>query len=105
MVNRHAGPSRKSVTGDPWPVDKRYGPTDRYDDGTSGEVDLSDLGGRGVFTAWEDRAFFDAVRLRGHGAVEWGAGIDLCPDAMCLRLTGKSPEEVFPVLGSIQADA
>ena len=77
----------------------------RYDDGTSGEVDLSDLAGHGVFKAWEDRAFFDAVRLGPHGAIEWGAGIDLCPDAMYLRLTGKSPEEVFPTLGSIHVDA
>ena len=28
----------------------------RYDDGASGEVDLSDLAGRGVFAAWIDRA-------------------------------------------------
>ncbi len=77
----------------------------RYDDGTSGEVDLSDLAGRGVFKAWEDRTFFDAVRLGSHGAIEWGGNIDLCPDAMYLRLTGKSPEEVFPTLGSIHVDA
>jgi hypothetical protein len=77
----------------------------RYDDGTHGEVDLSDLAGRGVFTAWEDRAFFDAVRLGSHGAIEWGADIDLCPDAMYLRLTGRSPEQVFPALGAIQVDA
>ena len=47
----------------------------RYDDGTEGEVDLSDL------------------------------AIDLCPDAMYLRLTGKSPEAIFPRLRSVPADA
>jgi len=26
----------------------------RYDDGTEGKVDLSDLAGRGVFKAWDD---------------------------------------------------
>jgi hypothetical protein len=77
----------------------------RYNDGTSGEVDLSDLAGRGVFKAWEDRAFFDTVRLGAHGAIEWGGNIDLCPDAMYLRLTGKSPEQLFPILGTIHADA
>lgn len=77
----------------------------RYDDGTAGEVDLSDLAGRGVFRAWNDDAFFSSVRLSSGGAIEWGAGIDLCPDAMYLRLTGKSPEEVFPALRSVHADA
>ena len=76
----------------------------RYDDGVNGEIDLSDLAGRGVFTAWEDIAFFNSVRLGSHGAIEWGADIDICPDAMYLRLTGKSPEEIFPSLGSIHTD-
>jgi len=75
----------------------------RYDDGTEGEVDLSDIAGRGVFKAWDDPAFFNAVRLGSHGALEWGTDIDICPDAMYLRLTGKSPEEVFPALKSVHA--
>lgn len=29
----------------------------RYDDGTEGEVDLSDLAGRGAFKAWEEDVF------------------------------------------------
>jgi hypothetical protein len=77
----------------------------RYDDGTEGEVDLSDLAGRGVFEAWSDPAFFNAVRLASHGAIEWGSDIDLCPDAMYLRLTGQSPEDLFPRLKSTHADA
>jgi hypothetical protein len=77
----------------------------RYDDGAEGEVDLSDLAGRGVFQAWSDTTFFNSVRLASHGAIEWGPEIDLCPDAMYLRLTGKSPEEVFPSLRSVPADA
>ena len=77
----------------------------RYDDGTEGEVDLSDVADRGVFKAWNDRAYFEAVRLGSHGAIEWGTDIDICPDAMYLRLTGKSPEEVFPALKSVRVDA
>jgi hypothetical protein len=77
----------------------------RYDDGTEGAVDLSDLAGRGVFKAWGDATFFSAVRVASHGAVEWGSDIDLCPDSLYMRLTGRSPEEVFPVLRSIHADA
>jgi len=77
----------------------------RYDDGTEGEVDLSDVAGRGVFKAWNDPELFNAVRLGSHGAIEWGTEIDICPDAMYLRLTGKTPEEVFPALKSVHADA
>jgi uncharacterized protein DUF2442 len=77
----------------------------RYDDGLEGEVDLSDLAGRGVFMAWNDPAVFAAVRLGSHGAIEWGAEMDLCPDALYLRLTGKSPEDLFPTLKSIHAEA
>jgi len=77
----------------------------RYDDGTEGEVDLSDLAGRGVFKAWNDAAFFNAVRIASHGAIEWGSDVDICADAMYLRLTGKSPEEIFPSLKSVHADA
>ncbi|OFW05399.1 MAG: hypothetical protein A3H96_07715 [Acidobacteria bacterium RIFCSPLOWO2_02_FULL_67_36] len=77
----------------------------RYDDGVEGEVDLSDLVGRGVFQAWDDSDVFAAVRLGSHGAVEWGSEIDLCPDALYLRLTGKAPEDLFPTLKSIPADA
>lgn len=77
----------------------------RYDDGVEGEVDLSDLAGRGVFKAWSDPTVFSAVRLGAHGAIEWGADIDICADAMYLRLTGKSPEDVFPGLKSTHVDA
>ena len=60
-----------------------------YDDGTSGAVDLSHLAGQGVFAAWHDRAFFEAVRLSESGGITWGNNIDLCPDDLYLRLTGK----------------
>lgn len=60
-----------------------------YDDGTSGAVDLSHLAGQGVFAAWHDRAFFEAVRLSESGGITWGNDIDLCPDDLYLRLTGK----------------
>jgi hypothetical protein len=76
-----------------------------YDDGAEGTIDLSDLAGRGVFRAWGAPAFFQAVRLGSHGAIEWGSEIDLCPDAMYLRLTGKSPAEFFPAIRSVDVDA
>ena len=42
----------------------------RYDDGTEGEVDLSDVAGRGVFEAWNETTFFNSVRLASHGAID-----------------------------------
>ena len=60
----------------------------RYSDGVSGEVDLSDFAGRGVFSAWNDQSVFESVRLDEYGAVAWGDDIDLCADALYARLTG-----------------
>lgn len=77
----------------------------RYDDGVEGEVDLSDLQGRGVFKAWEDPEFFRSVRIAAHGAIEWGTELDLCPDALYMRLTGRTPEELFPTLRPPHVDA
>ena len=77
----------------------------RYDDGAEGEIDLSDLAGRGVFRAWDAPSFFAGVRLGSHGTVEWDSDIDMCPDSLYLRLTGKSPEEIFPNLRSVHAGA
>ena len=69
-----------------------------YDDGAEGEIDLSDVAGRGVFEPLlEERAFAD-VRVGPSGQITWSAELELCPDAMYLRLTGKSPGQVFPGL-------
>jgi Protein of unknown function (DUF2442) len=67
----------------------------RYQDGTEGEVDLTHLAGRGVFVVWDQEGVFDQVRTGPHGAIEWPGDVDLCPDAVYLRLTGKRPEEIF----------
>ena len=67
----------------------------RYSDGAAGEVDLSDLAGRGVFAAWNDRSFFETVHLSEGGAIAWGEELDLCPDALYMEITGKSVAEVM----------
>ncbi len=77
----------------------------RYNDGVEGEVDLSGLAGRGVFAAWNDVAFFNAVRLSTHGAIEWGADLDICPDSMYLQITGKSIDALAASPGSVHAGA
>ncbi len=58
----------------------------RFNDGTEGDVDLSDFLKRddkylGVFVPLRDPAFFSRVGLC-HGAVTWPGEIDLAPDNM-----------------------
>lgn len=65
----------------------------RYDDGASGTVDLSDYAGRGVFAKWLEPGVFEQVRLTEAGHPEWPGEIDLCPDSLYMRLTGKRPDE------------
>lgn len=77
----------------------------RYSDGEQGEVDLSDLAGRGVFSAWDAAGSFESVRVGPHGEVAWDEDIELCADAVYMRLTGKAAEEVFPALKRIVVDA
>jgi hypothetical protein len=53
----------------------------RYADGVEGEVDLSDLSGRGVFRTWADRKVFEAVHVDESGAIVWNEELDLCPES------------------------
>lgn len=69
-----------------------------FSDGFHGEVDLSDLAGRGVFSAWKDYDVFRRAGIGDAGELVWPGGIDLCPDALYLRATGKKPEDIFPAL-------
>jgi hypothetical protein len=69
-----------------------------FSDGSKGEVDLSDLAGNGVFQPWNDYGFFEKVHLGDHREIKWNDEIELCPDSLYLKLTGKSPEELFPKL-------
>lgn len=69
-----------------------------FDEGDRGVVDLSDYAGKGVFEAWLTPGFFEQVTVASDGALAWPGDLDLCPDAIYMRLTGKTPEEVFPLL-------
>ena len=69
-----------------------------FSDGAKGEADLSDLAGKEVFQAWSDYTFFEKVHIREHGEIRWNDEIELCADSLYLKLTGKSPEELFPKL-------
>lgn len=62
----------------------------QFTDGTEGELDLSHLVGKGVFSSWCEESGFAAVQVNESGAPEWPGGIDLCPDSLYLEITGKS---------------
>ena len=69
-----------------------------YEDGVNGELDLGHLAGQGVFKAWDAPGYFKTVRITEYGSIAWGDtdNIELCPDALYMRLTGKPIEEVWP---------
>jgi hypothetical protein len=61
----------------------------RFSDGAEGEVDLSDLVGRGVFAAWEDPDVFARVSIDPEThTLAWPGGVDLCPDRLYQDVTG-----------------
>jgi len=54
-----------------------------FSDGMAGEVDLSDLVGKGVFRAWADPAEFGKAFIDPEThTIAWPGGIDLCPDSL-----------------------
>jgi hypothetical protein len=71
-----------------------------FADGSEGVVDLSGYAGKGVFASWLEKGIFECVSITSAGAVEWPGGIDLCPDALYLRMTGRSPMDLFPSIRS-----
>ncbi|MGA2069323.1 MAG: DUF2442 domain-containing protein [Thermoguttaceae bacterium] len=76
-----------------------------FDDGISGTVDVSDLAGKGVFGIWCERQTFESVRIGPSGELVWSDQVDLCPDALYLKATGKRPEDLFPALRNEPAHA
>jgi hypothetical protein len=76
-----------------------------FNNNESGVVDLSEFVGRGVFAVWEQPGVFEQVKVTAEGAVEWPGELDMCADALYLRMTGKTPEDLFPALRSRAAHA
>lgn len=70
----------------------------KFEDGTSGEVDLSHLAGKGVFALWKDYENFKKVSIEDNRQLAWSDEIDIDADSLYMKLTGKIPEELFPTL-------
>lgn len=55
----------------------------RFVDGVCGQLDLSELAGKGVFAAWKDPAVFNAVTIDPEThTLRWPGGIDLAPEVL-----------------------
>jgi hypothetical protein len=57
-----------------------------FDDGTAGEIDLSDRLFGPVFEPLQDESEFRKVAVDEFGAIAWPCGADLAPDAIYRRL-------------------
>ncbi len=64
-----------------------------YDDGIEGVADLSHLTGRGIFSIWNEPGVFEQAYIGQSGQIAWSDEIDLCPDALYLKITGKTSAE------------
>ena len=69
-----------------------------FADGVAGTADVSALAGKGVFALWNDVAEFRKVRIGSSGELVWGDQLDLCADALYMKITGQQPDETFPGL-------
>ena len=70
----------------------------KFEDGITGEVDLSHLTGKGVFEFWNDYEKFKKISIENGRSISWSDGIDIDADSLYLKLTDKKPEEVFLAL-------
>ena len=66
----------------------------RFEDGAEGEVDLSDLVGKGVFKRWaDDPSEFAQVSVdEESGTIVWPGGLDVAPDRLYSDVVGAGDE-------------
>ena len=70
----------------------------KFEDDTTGEVDLFHLAGKGVFALWNNSENFEKFSIGNGRSLTWSDEIDIDADSLYLKLTGKKPEELFPAL-------
>jgi hypothetical protein len=70
----------------------------KYDNDVEGEVDLSHLAGKGVFSLWNDYQVFEQVYIGSHGEIAWSNEIDIGSDTIYMKITGQAPAELYPNL-------
>ena len=67
-----------------------------FEDGVHGKIDLSDLVGRGVWRDWEDRSFFETVRITSYRVIGWGDSddLDMCADWVYKRVVDDTRQKL-----------
>ena len=68
-----------------------------FEDGVQGTIDLSGFVECGVWNAWEDRSFFEIVRITPYRAIGWGEDdvSDMCADWAYMQVTDMKPCETL----------
>ena len=68
----------------------------RFSDGVEGEVDLSYLSGKGVFKYWDKNDNFKKVKIsKKFRSLLWNDDIDISADNIYMKITGKTPGQLF----------
>jgi len=70
----------------------------KFADGVVGDVDLSHLAGKGVFTFWNQYENFKNVSVINGRWLAWSDEIDLDADTLYLQITGMTPADLFPLI-------
>ena len=81
-----------------------YSVTIKYADGVGGEVGFSHLAGKGVFRKWEEPGVFERVRIGQGNTLAWSEDIEICAEAIYLRITGKKIEDYARQSASVHED-
>ncbi len=68
----------------------------KFRDGTQGTVSLSYLAGKGVFSLWNNYEEFKKVSIGSSGELLWGNTVDVCPDTLYMKVSGKKIQDLFP---------
>lgn len=65
----------------------------KYNDGVEGDLDLSNLVGKGVFEKFDDINYFKNVKIGQFGEPCWNDELDIDPTSAYLDVTGKTYEQ------------
>ncbi|HHE55454.1 MAG TPA: DUF2442 domain-containing protein [Caldithrix abyssi] len=78
----------------------------KFEDGLEGTVDLTELKGKGVFKIWENPGVFEKVFVHPEsGALAWNDEVEICADALYLKISGKSSKDLFKLIRDLRKSA
>ncbi|MHA1796036.1 MAG: DUF2442 domain-containing protein [Promethearchaeota archaeon] len=78
----------------------------KFENGLDGTVDLAELKGKGVFNIWEKPGVFEKVFVHPEsGAVAWNEEVEICADALYLKISGKYSKDLFELIRELRKSA